>query len=130
MRVDVDQDLAFLLATLGEQEIPIPKELLLDLMEGQLGSLNSVAALASVTAALVEKQPPEKVSFDDAHEMLFRATRDALDELEADWRHKRKEVVEEWRAEHEGPQRLAKRRASRAARAAAKRGKRAKRRAA
>lgn len=129
MEVEIDDRTSYLLAVLAEQDIKIPAELFHDLMDGRLGSLNSAAALAKVTAELFEKMPAEKVDFPDIFDTLFEATRDALAELEAEWRARWKYEYEERAARMVGIEQLVKRRRQ-AEKRKAKRGGKRKRRAA
>lgn len=108
MRVGIDDEVAYLLAVLAEQRIKVPKRLFLDLMEGQLGSMNSAAALGKVTAALFEKLPAERVAFPEVFDVLFQATRDAFEELEAEWRAQWSAEVDQREARQVTPKQLAK----------------------
>lgn len=108
MDVEIDDQVAYLLAVLAEQEIPIPKELFLDLQAGRLGSLDSAAALGKVTAELFKKMPAKEVDFPDIFETLFEATRDAFAEMEGEWRARWSAEVEQRDARAMTPKELAK----------------------
>jgi len=108
MNVEIDDQVAYLLTVLAEQRIKIPKRLFYDLMEGQLGSMNSAAALGKVTAELFEKLPPREGAFPDVFEVLFQATRDAFAEPEAEWRARWAAEADERAARSVTPDELAK----------------------